>query len=90
MAEVHDAHLTDLAASLVDGDTAVLFRQLLRDALQELIEEEFAAAIGAQPHERTDTPAPTTATTVGRAPRQLRVEICEEGCTYAPSSTRDG
>ena len=55
MAEMHDAHLTDLTASLVDGDTAVLFRQLLRDALQELIEEEFAAAIGAQPHERTDT-----------------------------------
>ena len=54
MAEMHDAHLADVAASLLDGDTGVLFRQLLRDALQELIEEEFASFVGALPHERTE------------------------------------
>ena len=56
MAQPDDARLDDVVAQVVtDGDTRALFRRLLQDALQALIEAELTAAIGAAPHERTDT-----------------------------------
>ncbi len=38
-----------------EGDTKELFRVVLCTALQELIDEELTATIGAAPHERTET-----------------------------------
>ena len=41
MAELHDANNHDQVATMLrDTDAGMLFRQLLRDALQELIETE--------------------------------------------------
>lgn len=50
-----DARVADLLARLGDGDTKDLFRQLLEQGMQDLIDAELTAAIGAEPHERTDT-----------------------------------
>jgi hypothetical protein len=55
MAEHDDAPLTAVAANLIDDSTRSLFRQLLAGALQELIEEQLSARIGAGLHERTAT-----------------------------------
>ena len=56
MAHIDDARLSAvLAGVLADGGTKDLFRRLLQEALQELIEGELTAAIGAAPHERTET-----------------------------------
>jgi putative transposase len=56
MAQVDDARLSAaLSDVLAQGDTKELFRAVLRTALQELIEEELTAAIGAAAHERTET-----------------------------------
>jgi putative transposase len=49
-----DARVADLLARLGDGDTKELFRRLLEHGMQELIDAELTAAIGAAPHERTD------------------------------------
>jgi putative transposase len=49
-----DAGVADLLARLGDGDTKELFRRLLEHGMQELIDAELTAAIGAAPHERTD------------------------------------
>ena len=49
-----DARVADLLARLGDGDTKELFRRLLEAGMQELIDAELTAAIGAAPHERTD------------------------------------
>ncbi len=69
MADIHDANNhDDLAQVLRDTDAGMLFRQLLRDAVQELIETEFTAHIGAGLHERTDT---RTAQRNGHRPRLL-------------------
>lgn len=50
-----DARVADLLARLGDGDTKDLFRRLLQQGMQDLIDAELTAAIGAEPHERTDT-----------------------------------
>ena len=44
-----------VAASLIDDTTGTLFRDLLARVLQELIEDELTARIGAAAHQRTDT-----------------------------------
>ena len=54
MATTDDAPLTAVAASLIDDTTRSLFRDLLAGALQELIEDELTARIGAAAHERTE------------------------------------
>ena len=50
-----DARFDDLLAQLGDGDTKDLFRRLLERGMQELIDAELTATIGAELHERTDT-----------------------------------
>ena len=55
MAERHDARLAELVGELGGDDVRFLFRDLVQKAMQELIDAELSAAIGAQPHERTDT-----------------------------------
>jgi putative transposase len=55
MAHTDDAVLADVLAQLGDDGTKDLFRRLLQEALQQLIDTELTAAIGAAPHERTDT-----------------------------------
>ena len=50
-----DARLDDLLAHLGDGDSKDLFRTLLERGMQELIDAELTATIGAELHERTDT-----------------------------------
>src|SRR5665213_520948 len=50
-----DARVADLMERLGDGSTRDLFRRLLEGALQELIDTELAATIGAERHERTET-----------------------------------
>ena len=50
-----DARLDALLAQLGDGDTKDLFRLLLQRGMQELINAELTATIGAELHERTDT-----------------------------------
>ena len=55
MAESHDARLAELVTELGGDDVRFLFRDLVQKALQELIDAELSEAIGAKPHERTDT-----------------------------------
>lgn len=50
-----DARFDDLVAQLGDGDSRDLFRQLLQRGMQQLIDAELTATIGAELHERTDT-----------------------------------
>src|SRR5690606_449793 len=52
-----DARVADLLARLGDGDSKELFRRLLEAGMQELIDAELTAAIGAAPHERTESRA---------------------------------
>jgi hypothetical protein len=55
MTDDDDARVTGLLGRLADGDSKELFRRLLEQGMQELIDAELTAAIGAGPHERTDT-----------------------------------
>src|SRR5690606_15816485 len=55
MAQSHDARLAELVAELGGAEVRVLFRDLVEKALQELIDAELTEAIGAAPHERTET-----------------------------------
>jgi len=55
MAVSHDARLVELVTELGGDDVRFLFRDLVQKALQELIDVELSEAIGARPHERTDT-----------------------------------
>ncbi len=55
MAHDDDARVADLLARLGDEGTRDLFRRLLERALQELVDGELTAAIGASPHQRTDS-----------------------------------
>ena len=55
MAESHDARLVELVEELGGDDVRFLFRDLVQRALQELIDAELTRAIGAGPHERTET-----------------------------------
>ncbi len=50
-----DGRVAELLARLGDGDTKELFRRLLEAGMQELIDAELTAAIGAAPHERIET-----------------------------------
>ena len=52
----HDDHaqVADLLARLGDGDSKELFRQLLGRRMQDLIDAELTAPIGAAPHERSE------------------------------------
>jgi putative transposase len=50
-----DARVEELLAHLGDGDTRELFRLLLQRGMQELIDAELTATIGADVHERTET-----------------------------------
>jgi putative transposase len=50
-----DARVADLVARLGDPDATDLFRRLVQQGMQDLIDAELAAAIGAEPHERTET-----------------------------------
>ena len=50
-----DARVADLLVRLGEGDSRELFRRLLQQGMQELIDAELTAAIGAGPHERNDT-----------------------------------
>ncbi len=55
MAHTDDARLADVFAEvLTDGGTKDLFRRLLQDAVNELIEAELTTMIGAARHERTE------------------------------------
>jgi putative transposase len=47
--------LAEVLAHLGDEGTRDLFRRLLERALQDLIDAELSAAIGARPHERTES-----------------------------------
>jgi putative transposase len=49
-----DARVADLIARLGDGDTKDLFRRLLERGMQDLVDAELSAVIGAEPHERTE------------------------------------
>lgn len=55
MAEVHDGRLLELVGELGGEPVRDLFRDLLERSLQELIDAELTGAIGAEPHERTDS-----------------------------------
>ena len=55
MAHDDDARVADLLARLGDDGVRDLFRRLLERALQELIDAELTTAIGAAPHERTES-----------------------------------
>lgn len=49
-----DARLDDLVARMADGDSKDLFRALLQQGMQDLIDTELTATIGAELHERTE------------------------------------
>jgi putative transposase len=55
MTVVHDARVLELVEELGGDRVRNLFRELLQGALQELIDAELTEAIGAGPHERTET-----------------------------------
>ena len=55
MTREDDARVADLVARLGDADATDLFRRLVQRGMQDLIDAELSAAIGAEPHERTDT-----------------------------------
>jgi len=55
MAQSHDARLAELVGELGGDEVRFLFRDLVEKALQELIDAELTQAIGAEPHERTET-----------------------------------
>ena len=55
MAVDHDARLVELVEELGGDRVRGLFRELLQRALQDLIDTELTAQIGAEPHERTET-----------------------------------
>ena len=55
MADVHDGRLLELVGELGGEPVRDLFRDLLERSLQELIDAELTGAIGAEPHERTES-----------------------------------
>ncbi|HEY9558022.1 MAG TPA: IS256 family transposase [Acidimicrobiales bacterium] len=55
MAHEDDARVADLVARLGDADATDLFRRLVERGMQDLIDAELTAAIGAEPHERTES-----------------------------------
>ena len=57
-----ESDLSDLLAALKAGDMTDTIRTSLEWILQQLIEAEATAVIGARPHERTDTRTTPSAT----------------------------
>ena len=55
MTHEDDARVADLVARLGDADATDLFRRLVERGMQDLIDVELSAAIGAEPHERTES-----------------------------------
>ncbi len=55
MADIHDARWAELLDEFGGDRVRGLFRELMRRALQELIDAELTETIGAAPHERTET-----------------------------------
>jgi putative transposase len=55
MARSHDARLAELVTELGGDEVRFLYRDLVEKALQELIDAALTEAIGAEPHERTET-----------------------------------
>ncbi|MET0729540.1 MAG: transposase, partial [Acidimicrobiales bacterium] len=55
MTHEDDARVADLIARLGDADATDLFRRLVERGMQDLIDAELSAAIGAEPHERTES-----------------------------------
>lgn len=55
MTREDDARVADLVARLGDADATDLFRRLVQRGMQDLIDAELSAAIGAEPHERTES-----------------------------------
>ena len=55
MAESHDGRLAALVTELGGDEVRFLFRDLVQNAMQQFIDAELTEAIGAGPHERTDT-----------------------------------
>ena len=85
-----DARVAELLARLGDGDTKELFRRLLEAGMQELIDAELTAAIGAASHERTDARSITaTVPGLGCCPRRPVMWSCESpSCASGRSSRR--
>jgi putative transposase len=54
MTREDDARVADLVARLGDADATDLFRRLVQRGMQDLIDAELSAAIGAEPQERTE------------------------------------
>ena len=65
---LNDSDLSDLLAALKAGEMTDTIRTSLEWILQQLIEAEATAVIGARPHERTDT---RTTQRNGHRPRLL-------------------
>src|SRR3546814_8219178 len=55
MGHEDDARVADLVAPLGDGDGTDLFPRFGERGMQDLIDAELTAAIGAEPHERTES-----------------------------------
>ena len=72
MTREDDARVADLVARLGDADATDLFRRLVQRGMQDLIDAELTAAIGADPT-NGPTPVRTSATGPGpaRCPRRL-------------------
>ena len=86
-----DARLDDLLAQLGDGDSKDLFRRLLERGMQELIDAELTATIGAELHERTDTRTNQRngARERGRCRRRRVISSCgSRSCVSGRSSRR--
>lgn len=54
MTREDDARVAGLVTRLGDADATDLFRRLVQRGMQDLIDAELTAAIGAEPHERRD------------------------------------
>ena len=64
-----DARLDDLVARMADGDSKDLFRSLLQQGMQDLIDSELTAMIGAELHENTSSSeSPTSTPSTSRLP----------------------
>lgn len=68
---LHESDLSELLAALKAGEVTDTIRQSLEWVLQQLIEAEATAVIGARPHERTDA---RTAQRNGHRPRLLSTQ----------------
>lgn len=83
MATVHDADLNAVGSTLSTPQVTNFIRDLVRDAFQELIETDFAAHIGAAPHERTDS---RTNLRNGHRPRLLSTQAGDIDLEVQPTS----